>query len=36
MSPERFEAETIYDEVQALLARTTVLTARSEGILARR
>ena len=35
-SPERFEAETIYDEVQALLARTTVLTARSEGILARR
>jgi hypothetical protein len=35
-SPERFDAESVYDEVQALLARTTALTARSEGILARR
>ena len=35
-SPERFDAEAVYDEVQALLARTTALTARSDGILARR
>jgi hypothetical protein len=34
--PERFDAETVYDEVQALLSRTTALTARSEGVLARR
>ena len=33
---DRFDAESVYDEVQALLARTTALTARSEGILARR
>lgn len=35
-SPERFDAESVYDEVQALLSRTTALTARSEGVLARR
>ena len=35
-SPEGFDAETIYDEVQALLSRTAALTARSEGVLARR
>ncbi len=35
-SPERFDAEAVYDEVQALLSRTTALTARSEGVLARR
>ncbi len=35
-SPERFDAQSVYDEVQALLARTTALTARSEGVLARR
>ena len=35
-SPERFDAEAVYEEVQALLARTTALTARSDGILARR
>jgi hypothetical protein len=34
--PERFDAETVYDEVQALLSRTAALTARSEGVLARR
>ena len=34
--PERFDTETVYDEVQALLSRTTALTARSEGVLARR
>jgi hypothetical protein len=33
---ERFDAESVYDEVQALLARTSALGARSEGILARR
>ncbi len=33
---DRFDAESVYDEVQALLARTTALTARSDGILARR
>jgi len=35
-SPERFDAQSVYDEVQALLVRTTALTARSEGVLARR
>ncbi len=35
-APERFDAEAVYDEVQALLSRTTALTARSEGVLARR
>lgn len=35
-SPERFDAQSVYDEVQALLSRTTALTARSEGVLARR
>jgi hypothetical protein len=35
-SPQRFDAESVYDEVQALLARTSALTARSEGVLARR
>ena len=35
-SPERFDAESVYDEVHALLSRTTALTARSDGILARR
>ncbi len=35
-SPERFDAESVYGEVQALLSRTSALTARSEGVLARR
>ncbi len=35
-SPEHFDAETVYEEVQSLLSRTTALTARSEGVLARR
>ncbi len=35
-APERFDAESVYDEVQALLSRTTALTARSDGVLARR
>jgi hypothetical protein len=35
-SPERFDAASVYDEVQALLARTAALSARSDGILARR
>jgi hypothetical protein len=35
-SPERFDAEAVYDQVQALLLRTSALTARSEGVLARR
>jgi hypothetical protein len=35
-SPERFDADSVYDEVQALLSRTSALTARSEGVLARR
>jgi hypothetical protein len=35
-SPERFDAQAVYEEVQALLSRTTTLTARSEGVLARR
>ena len=35
-SPQPFDAETVYEEVQALLSRTTALTARSEGVLARR
>jgi hypothetical protein len=33
---ERAEAEAVYGEVQALLSRTAALTARSDGILARR
>jgi hypothetical protein len=35
-SPERFDADAIYGEVHALLSRTTALSARSDGILARR
>jgi hypothetical protein len=35
-SPERFDAASVYDEVQALLARTAALSARSDGILARK
>jgi hypothetical protein len=35
-SPERFDVASVYDEVQALLARTAALSARSDGILARR
>jgi len=35
-SPERFDAEAVYDEVHALLSRTTALSARSDGILARK
>ncbi len=34
--PERFDVESVYGEVQALLSRTTALTARSDGVLARR
>lgn len=35
-SPERFDADAIYGEVGALLSRTTALSARSDGILARK
>jgi hypothetical protein len=35
-SPERFDAEEVYEEVRALLSRTTALSARSDGILARK
>jgi hypothetical protein len=35
-APEGFDAEAVYDEVHALLSRTTALSARSDGILARR
>ena len=35
-SPERFDAGAVYDEVRALLSRITALSARSEGILARK
>jgi hypothetical protein len=35
-SPERFDAASVYDEVQALLSRTAALSARSDGILARK
>jgi hypothetical protein len=35
-SPERFDADAIYGEVHALLSRTTELSARSDGILARK
>jgi hypothetical protein len=35
-SPERFDADAVYGEVQALLSRTTALCARSDGILARK
>jgi hypothetical protein len=35
-TPERFDAEAVYDQVQALLLRTSALTARSDGVLARR
>ena len=35
-TPDRFDAEAVYDQVQALLLRTSALTARSEGVLARR
>ncbi len=33
---ERFDARSVCEEVQALLSRTAVLTARSDGVLARR
>jgi len=35
-APERFDADAIYGEVHALLSRTTELSARSDGILARK
>jgi hypothetical protein len=35
-TPERIDAEAVYEQVQALLLRTSALTARSEGVLARR
>ena len=35
-SPERFDADAVYGEVHALLSRTTALSARSDGILARK
>jgi len=35
-SPERFDAEEVYEEVHALLSRTTALSARSDGVLARK
>jgi hypothetical protein len=35
-SPERFDADSVYGEVRALLSRTTELSARSDGILARK
>ena len=35
-TPERIDADAVYEQVQALLLRTSALTARSEGVLARR
>jgi hypothetical protein len=35
-SLERFDADAVYGEVHALLSRTTALSARSDGILARK
>jgi hypothetical protein len=34
--PERFDVDPVFEEVQALLSRTRALSARSEGLIARR